>query len=172
MESINKESNSPVEELGRPIPFLVRALPRILASQRYLAYTSEVGESFRPLVPFKLVQASYVASLAYVGADIVHNYHEDKANGLSGRALNVKIADRFVWHSFASMILPALSIHTIVDYSSRGIKKFDLFRELPKCRQWGPTALALFSIPLIIHPLDHFTDFAMDNTLRKFYSQT
>ena len=35
-------------------------------------------------------------------------------------------------------------------------------------KRWGPTALGLLAIPLIIHPIDHFVDWAMDSTVRPF----
>lgn len=38
----------------------------------------------------------------------------------------------------------------------------------PVIRRWGPTAIGLGVIPLIIHPIDTFVDVAMDNTVRKW----
>jgi len=34
--------------------------------------------------------------------------------------------------------------------------------------KWSPTIISLLSIPLIIHPIDHFCDNAMDKTYRKY----
>ncbi|VVC97830.1 unnamed protein product [Leptidea sinapis] len=36
---------------------------------RYLGYANEVGESFRPLIPVKVVRASYAVAFAYGLAD-------------------------------------------------------------------------------------------------------
>lgn len=44
----------------------------VLASTRYLAYTSDVGEAFRPVVHPKLVTASYGISWLYVLGDVAY----------------------------------------------------------------------------------------------------
>lgn len=160
----------PETEDFRFIPFVVRTIPRLISTQRYLAYTSEVGESFRPLIPKYVVTGTYAASLLYVGADAAHHYQELKDKGSSGSQLAWRTADKLVWHGFASMLLPALTVHSIVSASSR-----HLFNEWPKTwpktRAWAPTGFALVCIPFIIHPLDHLIDWAMDNTVRRFYPQ-
>ncbi len=156
------------DEEFRFVPFLLRTIPRIIANQRYLAYTSEVGESFRPIIPKYIVNGTYAASLFYVGADVAHNFQIEKEQGAQNSELALKTTDKLIWHGFASMLLPALSVHSIVSFSGKHV-----FNKLPtnftKTRTWAPTTLALVSIPFIIHPLDHLTDFAMDNTIRKYY---
>jgi hypothetical protein len=37
---------------------------------------------------------------------------------------------------------------------------------LPRFGKFIPSIIGLLSIPLIIHPIDHATDFVMDNTIR------
>lgn len=156
-------------DVGRIFPFLLRSLPKIVASQRVLAYASEVGESFRPIVPLSLVRTSYALSFFYVGADVmVHNDHL-RAQRITGTPLAVKTADRLLWHGFASLLLPALSVHTVVNASTAAIKRVPAMSKYPLLRTWSPTVLALGSIPFIIHPLDHLTDFFMDNTIRRIY---
>jgi hypothetical protein len=56
--------------------------------------------------------------------------------------------------------------HAVIVYSSRiavartiGLPLF--------VSKWLPTALGLFSIPIIIHPIDNAVDFLLDNTTRK-----
>lgn len=41
----------------------------------------------------------------------------------------------------------------------------------PVLRRWAPTAIGLSVIPLIIHPIDHLVDTAMDSTTRKWTAQ-
>lgn len=159
-------------ETSRPIVYLnwfLRTFPRAISSQRALAYASEVGESFRPIIPRYIVNASYATSLLYVGTDVwiyKHNMVEQKK---SEKYINIMVTDRLIWHSFASMLLPALTVHTIVKCTGKGINKFDMFNTMPKTRSWAPTILALACIPFIIHPLDHLTDYIMDNSIRKMY---
>lgn len=159
-----------IEEEFRPIPYFLRTMPRILASQRMLAYASEVGESFRPIVPQWLVRSSYALSFLYVGADVAHTHQELLKNGVeTQQKLLIETADRFAWHCSASLLLPALSVHTIVSGSTRLLNKVPSAQNWPRTKAWAPTVIALASIPFIIHPLDHLTDFAMNNTIRRFY---
>jgi len=41
----------------------------------------------------------------------------------------------------------------------------------PVLRRFGPTILGLGSIPLIIHPVDNFVHWALDNTIRPWMAQ-
>jgi fission process protein 1 len=36
-------------------------------------------------------------------------------------------------------------------------------------KTWAPTFSGLGSIPFIVHPIDDFVDFVMDNTTRKWF---
>ena len=58
--------------------YLGRLRPVLIASSRYLAYSSDVGESFRPVVNPKVVQSAYGISWLYVGGDVA--YEGYKAN--------------------------------------------------------------------------------------------
>jgi fission process protein 1 len=44
----------------------------MLAAQRYVAYTSDIGESFRPVAHPNIVRAAYGISWAYIGGDVFH----------------------------------------------------------------------------------------------------
>ena len=159
-------------ELPRAIVYanwFLRSFPRVIASQRALAYASEVGESFRPIIPKYIVNMAYITSLLYVGADTMIYRYEMIENKKTKKEINIATIDRLIWHSLASMILPALAIHSIVKYSSKGIDKFNMFGTMPKTRIWIPTLLALGCIPFIIHPIDHFADYAMNNSIRTLY---
>lgn len=163
------------ESKARPIVYVnsfLRTLPKIISKQRYLAYASEVGESFRPIVPKYIINTAYAASILYVCFDVgMHTENLIKQNK-SRKEVIVLTSDKILWHSFASMILPAITVHSIVKYSSIGIHKYNMFNNYPKVKGWAPTVFALMCIPFIIHPIDHVTDFAMDNTIRKLYNRS
>ena len=78
--------------------------------------------------------------------------------------ITMNMTDRAIWHSGASLVFPAFTIHTIVDNSKKLLMKSQF-----RSPNLGATFLGLVSIPLIIHPIDHFTDWLMDNTLRRIY---
>jgi fission process protein 1 len=44
----------------------------MLAAHRYVAYTSDIGESFRPIAHPWLVKGAYGVSWAYIGGDVMH----------------------------------------------------------------------------------------------------
>lgn len=155
---------------------------------RPAAYTSEVGEAFRPLIHVGIVNTAYAISILYVIADtIVHTMsvnqklqNDKKFEHLSKDQKNtntiVNCIDKAVWHTFASMVFPAASVHTIVKFSGKGYlygmkKLFPQVLNAVKYTRVGSVATGLLAIPFIIHPLDHLTDYAMDNSMRKLYQE-
>lgn len=44
----------------------------MLAAQRYVAYTSDIGESFRPVAHPNIVRTAYGISWAYIGGDVAY----------------------------------------------------------------------------------------------------
>jgi fission process protein 1 len=146
----------------------------LMRKMRPLAYASEVGESFRPLVNPWIVKALYGLSIGYCFVDtgihtanvwrtlVIRNMNHQTiktqprfkdltpsvepsvlpVNGaeryvetdsetplypkLSDNQMKiytaVNFADRAFWHTWASMILPAFTIHQIVKYSEMGIR--------------------------------------------------
>lgn len=49
--------------------YLGRLRPVLISSSRYLAYSSDVGESFRPVVAPRVVTGAYALSWTYVTGD-------------------------------------------------------------------------------------------------------
>jgi fission process protein 1 len=147
---------------------------------RPFAYTSEVGEAFRPVIPRFLVNTAYGISIAYcfvdTGVKLNNMKHEPHIEIMK------KACDMVVWHGFASMILPALTIHTVVKKSKAYINYLDRetfstlsakYNKTPpsnfvKVKPFIPTAIGLSIIPFIIHPIDKSVDYVM-NFIRPFY---
>jgi fission process protein 1 len=55
-------TDTPARYLG----LVARIRPLLIPASRYLAYTSDVGEAFRPVVNPKVVTTAYGISIAYV----------------------------------------------------------------------------------------------------------
>lgn len=164
-------------EEGREVVYLAmlaRTLPRIIARQRALAYASELGESFRPVARTWFVRITYGLSFAYVAADVslrakaccekdTHNTPKDMA---------YTIFDGLLFHGIASMALPAITIHKIVhtltDLTQK-LPKTSKLHKYPKLLAFLPSILGLSSIPLIVSPIDHGTEYIMDHSIRKAY---
>ncbi|GAA5867041.1 hypothetical protein JCM3774_003765 [Rhodotorula dairenensis] len=165
------------ETKARYLGYLARFRPVLIASTRYLAYTSDVGESFRPVVAPKTVTAAYGVSWAYLIGDVV--YESWKAKGRASElapdhvshVVGLTFAKRAVFQSVASMLLPSLTIHSIVKYTALFIKKRGI--QNIRVRQWLPSALGLGTIPflpfLFDEPVEHLTDSTFDRLERKLY---
>ncbi|KAK6579745.1 hypothetical protein PZA11_007981 [Diplocarpon coronariae] len=52
--------------------YVTRIRTALLSAQRYVAYTSDIGESFRPVAHPNLVRAAYGISWAYLVGDVAH----------------------------------------------------------------------------------------------------
>jgi len=149
-----------------------RSLRTLLVSaHRYVAYTSDIGESFRPVAHPHLVSAAYGISWAYILGDVGHEGY--KAYVRNQAVLHPKIeapadtpaadtqitparvapldhwgtvmAQRAVFQSIASMGLPAFTIHSVVKYSGRAMKNVKNVR----IRTWGPIGLGLAIVPAL-----------------------
>ncbi|KAL8951074.1 MAG: hypothetical protein Q9222_002914 [Ikaeria aurantiellina] len=56
----------------RYTPYLARARTILLSAHRYVAYTSDIGESFRPVAHPYLIRTAYGISWAYLIGDVTH----------------------------------------------------------------------------------------------------
>jgi len=138
-----------------------RTIPLIL---RYAAYTSDVGESFRPIILPKLVTLTYGISWAYVIGDVAYegfkaryNYHQD------GTQVARLMTERVIFQSFASMIFPAFIIHSAVKIFQKGFGKWGRFQ------RWGPTLGGLGVIPALPFILDRPVEHTVHYLMQKFW---
>ena len=131
---------------------------------RYVCYANELGESFHTLFPW-LLGPSYLIAFSYVTADTIDKFvkHYKKDDHEINRGLYVKGVDTLMWHSFASITMPGLIIHNLVHLLDLKLATSSIYA----VSHFGPTAIALLTIPLIVNPIDEGVDFAFDNTLRK-----
>lgn len=145
---------------------VMKMMNSIMNTGRPLAYASELGESARPLVPSWVVRSLYGISWGYVIMDTVVKTYSVKDQGKE--KMSYYALDQVIWHSFASMMLPSITIHTIVKYSGKMINK--MVKPNTFVGRYGATILGLSSIPFIIHPFDRLTDYLMDKSYRKCFS--
>ncbi|KAG9101078.1 hypothetical protein FS749_010484 [Ceratobasidium sp. UAMH 11750] len=154
VETVTKEATAEVNKLAdqnvdtvdtnaRYAAYGARLRTALRASTRYVAYTSDIGEAFRPVVPPAIVTAAYGISWAYVMGDVGYEAYKAKRQGPSPieaanfsepTRLTMIATKRAVFQSVASMYvlgsgmllslnsntgsrgLPALTIHTVVKY--------------------------------------------------------
>ncbi|XP_053616867.1 mitochondrial fission process protein 1 [Plodia interpunctella] len=134
---------------------------------RYLGYANEVGESFRALVPAKVVRWSYGVAFAYCFADTMHKSLRTLKNDGRPKKVLIEAGDALIWQTLASVAIPGFVINRICTYSNRA-----LARRFPKmlflARGWITVGVGLLSIPIIVRPIDKGTDLFMEATYRRW----
>ncbi|KAF9436912.1 hypothetical protein BGZ76_002576 [Entomortierella beljakovae] len=147
-----------VDTPARYLAYLARYRKIISASSRYLAYSSDVGEAFRPITSTFFVNSMYAVSFAYVGFDIGYEGYKAKKAGHSTEEVRSIVIKRGVFQGLASLLLPAVTIHTVVHQSAK------LFKDSANVnlKKWGPTAIGLCVVPLLPVMFDHPVETAVD----------
>ncbi|KUI68124.1 Mitochondrial fission process protein 1 [Cytospora mali] len=161
----------------------------LVSAHRYVAYTSDIGESFRPIAHPWLVRGAYGVSWAYIAGDVSYEgykaYRHNKtklgilpaaAESADSKARSVPpledwktvVAQRAIFQSVASMGLPAFTIHSVVRYSGRALKDV----KNKTIRTWGPIGLGLAVVPflptLFDEPVENAVEWAFHKGFQTF----
>lgn len=152
---------------------------------RLLGYANEIGESFRYQLP-RFVVPSYIISFGYCGMDSIsagyQEWNRKNEKGFSsstaknGSSLSTRtreyrsaiaVCDTLLWQTLASVLIPGGTINGIVRLSRLVVsQKRTVFSKAPMLQKWFPTFTGIASIPFIVHPIDTFVDYLLDNTTR------
>ncbi|KAF8901652.1 mitochondrial 18 KDa protein-domain-containing protein [Gymnopilus junonius] len=164
----------------RYLAYGARLRTALRAGTRYFAYTSDVGEAFRPVAPPWVVTAAYGISWLYVSADVAYEsykaYHRgpspiEAANFSEPSRVAIAAVQRATFQSIASMGLPALTIHTVVAQSRKAFRN----ATNTKVRIWGPTTTGLAVVPILPYlfdqPVEKATEYAFDWIREKIIEQ-
>lgn len=135
-------------DLKPPRLFGVRTLviTALLARYRLTAFVSEVGESIRPLqgVLTWHVNLFYLVSWLYVITDTtVHAVDEANVQGRRRQVARV-VLFMSIFHSIATMLIPAVAIHEAVHFAMALLKRL---AASPRIQLWVPTMVGLSLIP-------------------------
>ena len=103
--------------------------PAAVGKIRYLAFSSDVGEAFRPVAPVWMVNATYAVAFSYCFFDVAYTGHKEskKESGNVARA----VVFQAVFQGLASIGLPYFIIHTAVHQSHKFCSKRQ--GPLPRC---------------------------------------
>eukprot|EP00434_Breviolum_minutum_P041125 symbB.v1.2.036580.t1/scaffold5197.1/size29901/3 len=152
------------ETAFRYLPYVARAKQMLLSSHRYVAYSSDVGESLRPVIKPWQVNLSYGIAGAYVLADTsLAGYRRYQQEG-SREEVAAACAHTAVFQTVASLALPAVIIHTCV-HQSQHLFDTPRFASMPRVGRYGPSAVGLAIIPfmpLLDPPCEHVIDALFD----------
>ncbi|KAA8496742.1 Uncharacterized protein FVE85_0471 [Porphyridium purpureum] len=121
---------------------------------RILAYSSDIGETGRPILSPGLVRALYGVTFAYVTADVANHAYIEYAKGNDRSTISRVVAQTFTFQIVCSVALPSLIIHQIMHQAESQFKKN--FTN-PRAIKYGPVAVGLAVIPLlplIDHPVE------------------
>lgn len=156
--------------LARLQLILLRAKSVAAQSVRYIAYSSDIGESMRPVLRPQLVNLSYGVAIAYVLADTGIEVRRKHHIGYDSDVLVGTAAHRLIFHAAVSLALPAIIIHTAVHQSHKWLDR-PMFEAMPRVHRYGPTAVGLAIIPflpILDPPAEHILDFAFDRVWPKW----
>ena len=115
---------TPLEE--GPLRYVVyarRAVQAFLVKGRLIAYTSDVGESVRPVVPPSVVRLCYGITWAYVAVDVGYIGFEEHDKGSPPTTVARTVVHTTTFQVIASVLVPSLIIHQAVHMAQQGCQR-------------------------------------------------
>ena len=85
---------------------------------RYAGFLSELAESLRPLIAHWKVQMAYGVSWMYCLIDAIVRGAEARLSGCGLRHTARSMLTAVIFHTLATMAIPAILINTVVHYSA------------------------------------------------------
>ena len=136
---------------------------KMLARLRLTAFTSEVGESLRPVIPGWQVACAYGVSWLYVFIDVAVRGAEQWASAPGDPArLTRLITYTSIFHTVATMLIPAVLIHAAVHGVQHLVRRYAVRRGLLALfATWLPTFVGIALIPAMLlfdHPVEMLLD--------------
>lgn len=77
------------------------------------------------------------------------------------------VVERSIFQGLASILLPAITIHTIVDQSAKAIKKSAA--SSPLLKRWGPSAVGLACLPLLPVVFDEPIEMGLEKVFKRVW---
>ena len=145
-----------------------------LRNLRHLAYTSDVGEAMRPVLPSWIVNAGYAVSIGYCGIDVLHEgFQSHKHKDTNYDTIQI-VCRRTVFQGLASLVLPAVTIHSAVDFTSRLLKT--RVSKSSFAGRFAPSVVGLAIVPflpaMLDHPVEYIVDRSFDSIVGKLSPST
>jgi len=126
--------------------------------QRFIAFSSDVGEAFRPVISEKWVRAGYGVAIAYIVADVALVTRRAMKKGEDSLKAFVS---QSTFQVFGSLLIPSVAVHQTVHLANRAVTGMS-----GPLKKWGPVISGLAVIPflpvLIDEPVEHAVNFLFD----------
>uniref|UniRef100_A0A6V3UCH0 Mitochondrial fission process protein 1 n=1 Tax=Lotharella globosa TaxID=91324 RepID=A0A6V3UCH0_9EUKA len=129
---------------------------------RYVAYSSDIGESMRPIVHPRVVTALYGVTWAYVFGDVAHAGYIESTSGGSNTEIARTMIFTLTFQSIASVLIPSVIIHQAVHFSQHGLENM---KAPAAVRRYGAAVVGLALIPgmpYIDEPIEHLIEQGFD----------
>ena len=107
----------------RYVVYARRAVQAFLVKGRLVAYSSDVGESVRPVVPPSVVRFCYGITWAYVAVDVGFNGFEEQSKGSPPTKVARTVVHTTAFQVIASVLVPSLIIHQAVHMAQQGCQR-------------------------------------------------
>ena len=107
----------------RYVVYARRAVQAFLVKGRLIAYTSDVGESVRPVVPPSVVRLCYGITWAYVAVDVGYIGFEEHDKGSPPTTVARTVVHTTTFQVIASVLVPSLIIHQAVHMAQQGCQR-------------------------------------------------
>ncbi|KAF8351178.1 mitochondrial 18 KDa protein-domain-containing protein [Amanita rubescens] len=183
MEPVDKLASENVDSTDSSVRYLAygaRLRTALRAGHRYIAYSSDVGEAFRPVVPPIFVTAAYGMSWLYICGDVAYETYKahrlgpspiEANNFAEPTRLGIVAVQRATFQSIASMALPAFTIHTVVSQAQKAFAN----TKNARVKAWGPTLTGLALVPMLPylydHPIEVATEHVFDSARKAYIAQ-
>ena len=155
-----------LSKLKSPIA-LIKELKVLRKSKKIIAASHEINHSIHKVASHKLHSLLNTIAMAYVIYDTIEKAYSVKNKGI--KYSTIVAIDTLLFHFFASNVIPGLVINFLIDMNKLFFKNvFPSFRFIPQ----AGALLALLSIPIMIKPVDIFTDYCLEKTIRKYFNVT
>jgi fission process protein 1 len=134
---------------------------------RYVGYSNEIGEAFRPVVRISAVRFSYLLEMIYFFADTFHKGFKAYGNpkDQESKTLGALKASSYtmLWQFLASIAIPAFAINRTVKLTGYLVRNSQ-FKSI--VNKYIPTMIGLGLIPVLPYVLDPLVDDVMNKALK------
>lgn len=168
----------------------------MLSAHRYVAYTSDIGESFRPVAHPRLVRAAYGISWAYILGDVSHegyraywrnqrilnpqlelSAHQEKITGLPGKQTELiqpgEVPPLEDWRTVMVQrgIFQSLASMGLPAFTIHSVVRYSgrALKDAKNAtlRTWGPIGLGLAVVPFLPTLFDEPVEHAVEWAFHK-----
>jgi len=153
--------------VGR-VGIILRRMAYFVSKLRSITYLNQAGKTANNLfiIPHKYLSTLTQIAWTYVVIDVILKANNVKYKGKD--VVFISCLDTTIWHMFASFIIPGFILKTTLNVSHSILSIGGRFRN--RFTSLTPILLGFALLPFMIQPVDNFTSYMMNNSLRKTYS--